>query len=169
MAGSVTTWRGVAALKGPAASQGSKRIGKHRKTGKALLLDASPYTKVWRGFLTAEMAKCAPPAPLDEPVSVLLTIFVPRPVAHYGTGRNAGVLKPGQPDIPMSGLDIDKVARAAFDAGTGVWWVDDRRIAELAAYRYYAEIEGVVVEAWAVSTTLARPTPGVGGAGRGEP
>jgi Holliday junction resolvase RusA-like endonuclease len=124
-----------------------------------MLLDASPRTREWRDLLTLEMRKCAPPQPLDEPVFVQLTIFVQRPLSHYGTGRNADRLKRGVPDIPKTGLDTDKVLRACNDAAKNAgWFVNDSRVAECHVRRCYAETEGVVVEAWALESHFATST-----------
>lgn len=165
----MNTWRGLAALRGPASSQGSKKIGRNQQTGKAIILDDNPRTREWRDLLTLEMRKTAPPQPLDEPVFVQLTIFVQRPANHYGTGRNAGKLKRGVPDIPKTGLDADKVLRCVDDAGTNAgWWCNDSRVSAGSFARYYAETEGVVVEAWALESCFATaPHLGVG-VGGGE-
>lgn len=154
-------WKGIAVLRGPASSQGSKRIGRNQQTGKPILLDDNPSTREWRDRLTLEMRKTAPRQPLDEPVFVSLTVFVARPDDHYGTGRNAGKLKRSAPDIPKTGLDVDKILRCVDDAGTNAgWWCNDSRVAAGQFARYYAETEGVVVEAWALGTHLATPARG---------
>jgi Holliday junction resolvase RusA-like endonuclease len=45
----------------------------------------------------------------------MLFVF-PRPKSHYGTGRNAGTLKPGAPLYHASRPDRDKLERAINDA-----------------------------------------------------
>lgn len=152
MNGTALTWRGHAVLPGPAASQGSKRIGRNRATGAPIPLDASPRTRGWRKRLTAEMRRCAPPEPLDEPMYLQIEIYVPRPKSHYGTGRNAGLLKPSAPSLPATGLDWDKVARCASDACEAAGWVcNDARFCYGFVMRRYAETpdaERVEVRAW---------------------
>ena len=151
------SWLGCAEVHGPAASQGSKRLGRARGSGKPMLLDADPRLKSWRGQMQAGMLQTAPPAPLDAPVRVRISVDVPRPRTHYGTGRNAGVLKATAPSLPMSGRDLDKIARACLDAGTGIWWRDDSRVVTLEVNRTYQDRERVVVLAWE-----AAETPGEG-------
>lgn len=143
-----------AILRGDAEAQGSKRLGKNKHTGKPLLLDANPETRVWRNALANEMRKTAPAIALNVPMFVKLRIFVQRPRSHYGTGRNAHLLKPSAPNYPGSGKDVDKVQRAVGDAGTGLWWYDDCRVMGWDVLRLYDDGEGprVEVEAWAAGT-----------------
>lgn len=78
-------------------------------------------------------------AMLDEAVKVQITFFFPRPDGHYGTGRNAGVLKDSSPLYPeKTGEDLDKLARACLDALTGIVWKDDRRVVTLPIKRRYS-------------------------------
>lgn len=70
-------------------------------------------------------------APLmDGPLRLALTFFRPRPKGHYGTGRNAGVLKDSAPDFPTTKPDGLKLARSVEDALTGVVYLDDALIVE---------------------------------------
>lgn len=147
-----TPWRGTATVYGPAQSQGSKRIGRAGKSGKPILLDNN-HTKLrsWRFDLQCAMQQTAPDALVDVATAVHLRVYVSRPKAHY-TGR--GTLRPSAPQIPPSGKDCDKLARAVGDAMTGVWLRDDARIAEWWIRRLYAEDgrERVEVEAFALET-----------------
>lgn len=146
-------WRGEAKVLGVAASQGSKSLVTNKHTGKSMMLDADRNLKPWRREMQAEMRECAPPALLDGPVMIELEIHVRRPQSHYGTGRNAGKLKPNQPSTPRTGRDADKVLRACFDAATGIWWTDDKRAAAGRFRRVYAEVEAVIFRAWALPET----------------
>lgn len=141
------TWRGEAIVFGEAAAQGSKTAYANKKGGRPIMVDADKKLKSWRGQLQAEMDACAPPSPLDETVWVFLTVYVSRPRSHYGTGRNAGVLKPTAPLLPKSGKDLDKIARAVGDAGSRIWWTDDSRIAAWTIFRLYDARERTLVRA----------------------
>lgn len=69
---------------------------------------------------------------LDEALIVRLTFYFARPLSHFGTGRNAGVLKDSAPLYPeTTGADGDKLARGVLDALTGFVWKDDKRIVTL--------------------------------------
>jgi Holliday junction resolvase RusA-like endonuclease len=83
---------------------------------------------------------------LDGPVYLSLTFYVKRPESHYGTGRNAGVLKDSAPLHPeTSGSDIDKLTRAVLDALTGIVWKDDKRVVVAHAKRRYGSPERVEI------------------------
>jgi Holliday junction resolvase RusA-like endonuclease len=60
-----------------------------------------------------------------------------RPAGHYGTGRNARLLKPSAPAWPTGKPDALKLARAAEDALTGVVWADDAQV-----------VSGLQIKAW---------------------
>lgn len=51
-----------------------------------------------------------------QPLDVTITWSLERPAGHWGTGRNADQLKPSAPAYPATGLDVDKLTRAVFDA-----------------------------------------------------
>lgn len=107
--------------------------------------------KPWR----AEVAACVTEvvadtgwATLDDPCEVVITFFHPRTKSHYGTGRNAGRLKPSAPAWKSTAPDIDKLTRAILDALTTSQAIrDDARVARL-----------VVEDRWADAATGARIT-----------
>lgn len=76
---------------------------------------------------------------LTGPVSVKLDFYLPRPQGHYGTGRNAQVLRPSAPIVPQTKPDIDKLVRACLDALTGMAFRDDSQVAMLQARKFYAD------------------------------
>jgi Holliday junction resolvase RusA-like endonuclease len=107
--------------------------------------------KSWRQELVEAMLRSKPVEPLNSAVAVSITIYVPRPQAHY---RTNGELKPNAARVPASGRDIDKVARAILDAGQiARWWVNDARVSDLRLRRRYDDGIGerVWVHAWAVN------------------
>jgi Holliday junction resolvase RusA-like endonuclease len=78
-------------------------------------------------------------APLDGPLALSLTFYADRPNTHYGTGRNAGCLKPSAPAYPHSGRlpDGTKLTRAFEDALNKLVWRDDRRFVDCRWSRRY--------------------------------
>lgn len=85
---------------------------------------------------------------LDAPCEVAITFFHPRAAGHFGTGRNAGVLKPSAPYWKATAPDIDKLTRAILDALTDAAAIrDDSRVARL-----------VVEDRWADAAAGARIT-----------
>lgn len=105
---------------------------------------AGPQEKSW-AKATAERAKQAMArrgvelAPPGVAVAVQITFWMPRGKGHYGTGRNAGQVKPSAPHWPLTSADVDKMIRSALDALTGVVYADDRQVVELHARKVYAE------------------------------
>ena len=74
-------------------------------------------------------------------VAVTLRFYLKRPGGHYGSGRNAAVLRPSAPPYPTGKKDdIDKLARGVLDGLTdaGVWH-DDGQVAALTVLRDWAD------------------------------
>lgn len=124
-------------------TQGSKKPFVNKHTGRASLVedrheDLICYRNNIAMFLRAE------DAPLTlGPVSVDLIFYFTRPKNHYGTGRNASVLKPSAPAVPYgSRNDIDKLCRAVLDAMTELAFKDDGQVTTLLAKKKYASGPG---------------------------
>ncbi len=147
-------WKGFVTVYGKAAAQGSKRIGRAGgANGKPILLDADPRLKFWRAQMQDEMRATAPAELLPGiGYSASLIVFVQRPGAHF---RANGTLKENAPVMPVSGLDLDKVQRACGDAGTGLWWRDDRQVVKWTAERLYSPDGRECVKFWACE--VSRP------------
>ena len=83
------------------------------------------------------------------PVSVALVFRLTRPKSHYGTGRNAGKLKPSAPQYPLAGKtgakpqggigDLDNYAKAVLDEMNGICFHDDAQVVELSVTKLYAD------------------------------
>lgn len=107
--------------------------------------------KPWRaevaGVVAAAMTECGWQT-LDEACEVQITFFHARPAGHYGTGRNAGVLKPTAPFWKATAPDVDKLTRSILDSlTTARAFRDDGRVARL-----------LVEDRWADQATGARIT-----------
>lgn len=81
----------------------------------------------------------------DLPVCVEMVVHRLRPKCHYGTGRNAGVLKASAPRWPGTAPDLDKLARSIGDALNGVLWRDDALISTWVIRRRWADAEGISI------------------------
>jgi Holliday junction resolvase RusA-like endonuclease len=74
-------------------------------------------------------------------VAVTVHFLFERPKAHYGTGRNAGVLKDNAPFYVSRTPDIDKCVRALLDPITEMRvWADDSQVVRLNAVKMYADL-----------------------------
>lgn len=115
---------------------GSKTAIPNPKTGRPIVMESGDRKakKTWRGdirdaayaALSAERGDLA--GPFIDALEVHFVFVRPRPASHFGTGRNAGVLKESAASHPVSRPDVLKLARAAEDALTGVLWLDDAQI-----------------------------------------
>lgn len=117
-------------VRGLPAPQGSKRFVGHNRAGRGVLVESSRKVKPWRAAVAAAAVPARPAAPLDGPLIADMVFTMPRPRAHYGTGRNAGALKPRYAHaVPDRVPDLSKLARSTEDALTdaGVW-ADDARV-----------------------------------------
>lgn len=87
-------------------------------------------------------------APWQGPVFVIARFYFTRPQGHFGTGRNAGVLKASAPTHPTTRAngDADKLARGLLDALTGICFRDDSQVAVLMVTKHFADTGGARVE-----------------------
>lgn len=104
--------------------QGSKSINAH-----GAMYDSNTDLERWRG----EVAMIARNAyrsgkPITQGVGVWVRFVFDRPKAHYGTGRNAGKLKPSAAYWYASAPDADKLQRALGDALTQSKVIEDDRL-----------------------------------------
>lgn len=121
---------------------GSKRAFAVRRagvpTGQIAVSDANPKAYGWKQDVAAvAMQEMIGRPLLLGPVQLSLTFFVARPKGHYGSGRNAAVLKPGAPVFPIVKPDSLKLARGTEDACTGTVWRDDSQVVDLVVRKRY--------------------------------
>ena len=108
--------------------------------------DANPATRPWRAAISAEAAAAMNGTRmLTGPVKVRAELQLPRSKSHYGTGRNAGVLKASAPLYCETKPDADKLARAIGDALTGIVFRDDSQIVMWEIVKRYGDPAGCVV------------------------
>lgn len=134
------------------------RGGHHRLS----IPESSPGYRPWRDrCVEAGRALAAQTTfPKGTPVGLMVTVTVPRPPSHFGTGRNHARLKKSAPLWPLSRTvgDIDKIQRLILDALTdsGVWG-DDSQVMHIEAAKTYPgshdepdalEQPGAVIRIW---------------------
>lgn len=92
------------------------------------------------------------------PVEVAIEFRMPRPKAHYRTGKRADELRANAPRFPIGTPDTDKLVRAVLDALIGVAFDDDSRVSRLSADRVFADRgrEGARVRVAALGATHLR-------------
>jgi len=84
---------------------------------------------------------------LTLPVAVEIIAWYQRPKSHYGTGRNAGVLKPQFENVwPGTVPDLDNVEKAICDSLNGLVWKDDAQVVDMRSRKFYEDELGPRVE-----------------------
>lgn len=122
--------------------------------------------KPWRDAITtAAIESLAGAPPLEGPVSVGIVFGFNRPAGHYGSGRNAGVVKPSAPEGPVTRSvgDVDKLARGVLDALTAAKvFFDDSQVVELRAVKVFigrGHREGARITVGPATPDLGGPLP----------
>jgi Holliday junction resolvase RusA-like endonuclease len=114
-----------------------------RRPGGSIVVNVTsdnPALKKWRKAI----AKCAAsawgdrPPIADEALRVECDFFLKRPEGHWGTGRNAHLLKDSAPAKPTTIPDVDKLLRAVLDGLTDVVYRDDSLVTSAPPAKHYA-------------------------------
>lgn len=139
--------------------QGSKIAQPVYRNGKAVMKDGRPVLIVrddnpdlqeWRRHVARQCAKHFPDTLIAGPVRLEITFQRERPLSHFGTGRNACVLKANAPKYPTLRPDTLKLARAIEDALTGVVWCDDSQVVDHALSKRYGPRFETTVKVYAI-------------------
>lgn len=105
-------------------TQGSKRL-----VGK-VMLESSTRNNDWRAQVSLFAQQAMTTSPTSKFVNLAAVFCFPRPVSHYGTGKNSDKLKPNAPAYPRQ-MDLDKLVRSVGDAMTGIVYLDDVQVVSL--------------------------------------
>lgn len=121
-----------------------KRAGRYLTdtTGRPLVqvVDANPKAKGWRQAVTKAANRQYGGTLLSGPMIVSIEFYLHRWKGHFGTGRNARLLKPDAPLYPAGDHpDADKLARPVLDGLSGSVYDDDALVVDLVVQRRYAE------------------------------
>lgn len=97
-------------------------------TGQVAITDACKGSADWK-HTVAFTARQHYTGPLMQgPLEVTFVFFQQRPKCHFGTGKNAAILKSDAPKYPTSRPDLLKLSRGVEDAITSIIWQDDSQI-----------------------------------------
>jgi crossover junction endodeoxyribonuclease RusA len=108
--------------------------------------EASKNLKPWRDSVINAAHNAEPQEVFFTDVHVDLTFFFPRPKSHYGTGRNATLLKSTAPEWKASAPDLDKLCRAVLDGLVQAGILrDDALVVSLGAGKLYDATPGARV------------------------
>jgi len=75
--------------------------------------------------------------PKDVPLDLYVLYTIERPKSHYGTGKNAGVVKASAPAYPTGKPDADNLLKLLCDALNCQLWHDDAQVVDVRIGRRY--------------------------------
>jgi Holliday junction resolvase RusA-like endonuclease len=105
---------------------GSKKAFFNKHSGKAMIVDACKKNKAWRDSVISAFVDAYPQfTPLNVPLVVSVSFFMPRPKAHY---NSKGEVKATSPSYHTHKPDLTKLMRSTEDALTNFAWTDDSLI-----------------------------------------
>jgi Holliday junction resolvase RusA-like endonuclease len=97
---------------------------------------------VWKRLIMSAVRWLCPPRPFDFPIRLDAEFIVPRPAAHYGTGRNANTLRADAPYHLEGKPDRDNLDKIILDSITKIgradgehpsqrpFWMGDERVCD---------------------------------------
>jgi Holliday junction resolvase RusA-like endonuclease len=134
---------------GAPAPAGSKRGFYNKHTGRVVITDANEKkARPWKALIHDAALQAMVfdgdgtngyMPPLEGPVMIEIKFWMPRPKHHFGSGRNAGVLKSSAPRFHTSAPDALKLARGVEDALQGLVYRNDSQIAVELLEKVYGE------------------------------
>jgi Holliday junction resolvase RusA-like endonuclease len=87
--------------------------------------------------------------PYHGPLYVSFIFIFPRPKSHYGTGKNANVLKPHSPEycdqVPK---DVDNMEKFYCDSFNCIHYPDDKQIIKSETFKRYASGRDEMPHVW---------------------
>jgi Holliday junction resolvase RusA-like endonuclease len=80
------------------------------------------------------------------PIVLEITCNIARPKSHFGTGRNADLIKKSAPMLPQNNKDWDNYGKFVSDCLNKIVYVDDRQVFSGKAEKFYAKIACTIVK-----------------------
>lgn len=127
---------------------GSKKGFVNPRTRRVVIVEDAKRNKDWRAVVSLAARETYEGTPLQGPLSLRVTFYLPRPRGHYRTGRNAHALRDSAPHFPTTKPDTTKLLRSTEDALSGILWGDDSQIVKQYAAKRYVGDEAGQPGAW---------------------
>jgi Holliday junction resolvase RusA-like endonuclease len=97
-------------------------------------------TKEAQGRIRDAWVAAYPPPAVCGPLMLEVWCYFPRPAGHFGSGRNAGRLRPAAPRVPAGArTDWDNLGKLVADALQGYAYRDDGQIVDGSVHKRYAD------------------------------
>ncbi len=98
----------------------------------------SKEMQAWKKALDSALAEI-PDRGLDGPMHVELVFRLPRPKAHYRTGKFSHLLKDSAPGDEGSRCDVDNLSKVVLDKITrSGYWIDDNQVVFMSVRKRWA-------------------------------
>ncbi len=120
---------------------GSKKGFVNPKTRRVVVMEDNEKSKDWRSIV-AYSAHERHVSPMNGPLELCITFFMPRPKGHF---NSKGSLKGSAPTYHTSKPDTTKLIRSTEDALKGICWNDDSQIATQFARKIYGSPIGAQI------------------------
>ena len=121
--------------------KGSKQVLPVKGPRRFIVRESNANARPWANTISAVAREHHHGDLIAGPVAVSMAFYFARPKGHYGTGRNAGTLRASAPLLMTTMPDVDKLARCALDALTGVVFRDDAQVVLLHVGKNYGDPE----------------------------
>ena len=122
---------------GEAKPAGSKTAFQHPHTKQMIVTDASKGSRPWKNNVAQAAGQQYGGELLTDALVLEVDFYEVRPKSHYGTGRNAGIVKESAPMYPSKKPDATKLLRGTEDALTGIVYRDDSQVVEQHVRKLY--------------------------------
>jgi len=99
-----------------------------------------PSSKDKEDFSWKAISKLKPDSPFTGPISLVVVFYMPRPKSHYGSGKNASILKKSAPSYHVTKPDTDNLLKFVKDAFNKIYWKDDSQVYLVTAQKCYTEL-----------------------------
>jgi len=131
---------------GVPSTSGSKRGFINRKTGGVIVAPAnSKNQKQWMSDVKKFAQQNDDFELIRGPVKLTIRFIFSRPKSHYGSGKNAEVLKKSAPQWHIKKPDLTKLVRCTEDALKGVIWLDDSQVVSQDVFKDYGYRPGAQI------------------------
>lgn len=111
-------------------------LKRHRMTRRGRVYDPSCDDK--REWMKVAAPFC-PSEPWTGALEIELEFIMLRPKAHFGTGKNDGIMKPNAPKYHLHTPDLDNLVKFVLDAMNGKFYTDDAQIISIICSKSLSE------------------------------
>jgi len=112
------------------------------KNGRPVIatMDANKKSKAWMSQVrSAAGSEMLGTNLVTGPISLSIAFYFARPKSHFGSGKNASVLKLSAPAWHTQTPDVDKLVRCLTDSLSGIVFADDRQVCHVTASKHWTE------------------------------